>query len=441
MAPSRAKATRWLVTTFIVFFLVRSQGTADVDYFAAWGREVANGNLFNLYLGGPGGNFSYRLTDTFTGTIPYPPVFLYFLGSFSLVAQFFGGESDLVFRIAANSLALAGTLLVMKLFEVILPKKTWNMPSRFFMYACLLMFAPILGYQDAISLVFLLVGLDAILKKKSYRAGFALAVAVLTKQLILIALPGVVLYLLLNLRPQKFKTIVLSGFSFISSCIFLLFPFLFMNDRKQVLISLLESSNHAALSANGANLGWVFTWFSRMRNEMSFQTFEMGGSMGNSFNVSFFGNEVSVRLICLLIMIMTMGLVAVLSCINHLKRFQIELYVLCSAVYLAYCCFGTGLHENHIYIGLALVTCADMVRNSKVSLLTHLGWTMLCLHLYAVYGFGRSVDVFRLPPFLVQLIIFGAFTVYVALLMRSIWWIGRPSLEAKHEGTYNSHRI
>ena len=116
MAPNRTKAVRWFTAAFVILIIVRSRGTTDVDYFAAWGREVSNGNLFNLYLGGPGGNFSYRLTDTFTGTIPYPPVFLYFLGSFSFIAQFFGGESDLVFRIAANSLALAGTLLVIKLF-------------------------------------------------------------------------------------------------------------------------------------------------------------------------------------------------------------------------------------------------------------------------------------------------------------------------------------
>jgi hypothetical protein len=426
MTPNRVKAIRWLVATIIGFFLVRSRGTTDVDYFAAWGREVANGNLFNLYLGGPGGTFSYRLVDTFTGTIPYPPAFLYLLGLFSVIARFIGGESDLVFRMAANVLGITGTYIVLRLFQSYSPQKSWTKPSRYFVSACLLMFAPILGYQDAISLVFLLLGVQAVLRNKSYQAGFLFALSLLTKQLILIALPGIALYLVLNLHPKRTKIALQTGISFVFSSFLLLSPFLFMDNRKRVLTSLIESSNHAVLSANGANLGWLFTWVSRMRVGINLQTLEIGGSMGDSFDVSLLGTEVSARLICLSVMLFTISLVVIISCITRMRHFPIELCAVCSAVYLSYCCFGTGIHENHIYIGLALVTCADMIRNSKVSSLTHLGWLMMCLHLYASYGFGRSVDVYRFPPLVVQFIILGAFIVYVSLLLRSVLWIGRP---------------
>ena len=121
-------------------------------------------------------------------------------------------------------------------------------------------------------------------------------------------------------------------------------------------------------------------------------------------------------------MIISMGTISAISFSNRLRNHPIEIYAVCSAIYLSYCCFATGVHENHIYIGLGLVTCADLVRNSMITFLTKLGWLMMVLELYALYGFGRSVSELQIPV-VITLTTLTAFIVYLALLARSVLWI------------------
>ena len=424
----------WISLGFSIVLILQSRGTSDVAYFAAWGREVSNGNLFNLYMGGPGGSFSYRLidTDTYTGTIPYPPVFLYLMGLSSLIAGSIAGEHDHVYRIVANSLGLTGTLMVITNFHAILPRSLWHKYSHLFLISCLVIFSPVLGYQDAIPLAFLLFGLRAVTNARPYMAGFSLAVALLTKQLILIVLPGVLLYLLFSVRRSNFKITLQTIFAFTTSIAVLILPFLSNTSRFKGLFTLIESSKHRVLSANGSNLGWLLTWVSRMRSGVNLETLSMGGSLGSYFNLLIFGNPISIQTILIGIMIISMGTISAICFINRFLKHPLEIYAVCASIYLSYCCFGTGVHENHIYIGLGLVTCADLVRNSMITSLTKTGWLMMILHLYALYGFGRSVSVPRMPAVIIQFTTLTAFIVYLALLVRSVLWIKRLDTRSIH---------
>jgi hypothetical protein len=409
----------------IAFTLLFSRGTTDVDYYAAWGREASVGNLFRLYHGGPAGDFLYRLTDSVTGTIPYPPVFVYLVGTIALVLKSVFGTDDLIFRISANLLGLCGSLFALTRIRQLSTKAENNL-SLLLIGCCMVYISPILGYQDGVILSLLLVALKFEKSENFILSGLFLAAAVLTKQLVLIVLPGIVLYQIFNKREKVFIPVLKLWTSFVLSAFLFLSPFLLTDHGLRIFHSLVESSNHAALSANGANLGWFITWVSRIRSNGLFEGAKLGGSGNFTWELAVRNYTVSVRLVLLLIMLSIMGLIALIAMRCRYRNKPFDIYVAGSAVYLSYCCFGTGVHENHVYLGLGLVTCAELVRSNKITKLTLLGWFMLCGHLFSTYGFGRSVAFRVVPDILIQVFIFLALLTYLSLLIRSILWLSFP---------------
>jgi heme/copper-type cytochrome/quinol oxidase subunit 3 len=286
--------------------------------------------------------------------------------------------------------------------------------------------SPILGYQDGVILSLLLVALKFEKSKNFILSGLFLAAAVLTKQLVLIVLPGIFLYQILNKKEKVFIPVLKMWTSFFLSVCLFLSPFFITDHGPRILKSLVESSNHAVLSANGANLGWLITWVSRMRSNGLFAGVKLGGSGNLTWELTVLNHTVSIRLLLLLMMLSIMGLIASIAMWCRYRNRPVDVYVIGSAVYLAYCFFGTGVHENHVYLGLGLVTCAELSRSNKITKLTLLGWFILCLHLFSTYGVGRSIAFRIVPDTLTQVFIFLALLTYLSLLIRSLLWLIIP---------------
>jgi hypothetical protein len=138
-----------------------SKGTPNLPIYEEWAYKISEGLLFELYQVKDGLSLSVSLGNLI---VPYPPITLLSFWFFARLSQLFTLFSPISYGLIANLSAVTATFLT----AFILSKIGGLFGSRtaliFLASPVVFLFSPILGYQDSLMSLFLLIGIYSLVQ-------------------------------------------------------------------------------------------------------------------------------------------------------------------------------------------------------------------------------------------------------------------------------------
>jgi hypothetical protein len=377
----------------IYMILSLSTGTTDVDYFAAWSREVVHGHMFQIYQLDQTEPYLYKVGTNFTSTYPYPPFGVYLLALFGLLTSSFAGDNLNSFVYGANLLSVMSIFIISYAIYRMSLENTLNKKLRrvliFLMNPLTMLLYCLLGYQDAVVCACLAVGLLMVRDGRFLATGICFGLAAWTKQLSWILAIPVLLYFLKLGRGASSR--FYCGFA-LSSLIVLL-PFILSGNLFVLLRMLFKGSVHYVYSANAYNLPW---FVGMLRNGESFassyQLSSQGLESGNfqflwfSTAYSFFSSLFLLFMVVTLIWFKKLRMTPDESLLYFFVLFPVTYFIV-----------APGVHENHMMFVLPIFL---LWKNSHgLRYFLYFGF-LTSINCFIHYGIGRNwSQVVELPTF------------------------------------------
>lgn len=336
-----------LVTPFIA-----KPGTHNMYYYVNWTKGFLNGDLFELYHVG-----TYVSQDNLT--IPYTPVSLFLIGGMGKLLTTFFGFSDTVFMVAVNLTGILATvfttLLIMKWSD------KHSIHHKYYLLSpAVLLISPILGYEDTISGLFLIIACKRFSQHRYYLFGIFGVLAVMTKQLAAIPIAGLVILLVLTRPGDGLKKFISAA---IPTFLLILSPFIVNGTLIDYLKNQFLTSVHTMLTANSSNFPWILS--------MIYNVSSNGISKG--LQSSGFGVVIENPIL----RITTYGFLGLLVILVilylsvKLKRsvlpWETQTFIIAYASCLTYYFFSAGVHQNHIFLAIPTLFMILEIREFKYS--------------------------------------------------------------------------
>jgi hypothetical protein len=372
-------------------------GTRDITVWKVWSFGAMH-DLTGAY--GVGGNPPERRSLRWQGdeaTVDYPPLSLVELaGAGHLYASFRPQFDDGPWLNAA--VKLPGVLAEVLLVCVLLtwgPRQfgeaaaNWS-ALAFWLNPAVLMDGPLLGYLDAQMAVPATIAIAAALAGEVWIAGALAAIAVLTKAQAVFVLPVVAATIgwhPVQDRLRRSAEAVL-GASLVGALV--IGPYVIRGAWSNLIQAVGRLATHDMLSANAANVWWIFTWILRVEDVWR----EWGGwrALTQEVRILAISRAVALgypnaRLIGLAIVALAIG-----WAVWRLRRAPTPALAFAFAGWCAYAyaLCAAQVHENHLYLAVPfLAVAAGADRRFRGFF-----WAtsaVVCLNLLLFYGLGRGL--------------------------------------------------
>lgn len=245
-----------------------------------------------------------------------------------------------------------------------------------------------LGYVDAAMALPAALAMLLLVDRRPLAAGVLAAAAVLTK-LQPVFLAPVMIGVALGPSPRRWRTFGLAIAGAIGCAVLILLPFALRGALPNVINSVSRAMQQDALSAYGANVGWVGDWLLRFRMGIPdvgwHRALTLQNGVLNLQRLQELGYP-HVRVIAT-----TIVLVAVAWAGRRASRgvSAAGAFALAGWSVYAYVMFAATVHENHLYLALPLFAIAAAAAPS----LRAPYWTVsaiFALNIYLFYGLGGT---------------------------------------------------
>lgn len=366
----------------LYLLLITSLGTHNRSYYISWIKSLLSGDILTLYHTENLEKY-VNLNDL---TVPYPPFSLYIISLLCIPLIHFFGNTDQIYVLAINIAGVAFSVLTVMLFDKF-KKKSQNQSSyTYLLFPAVILISPILGFQDTIFSFFVILALLNISKSKFLLAGVVTGCAILSKQLALIPMFGIIFVVLI----QQSKIRIAQFFTGLTcSVALILSPFL-VNGR---ILSYLESQSltsiHTMLSAQASNFPWLISLISR------FVTLDFNDAVmlnGNGLRIA----DGTLRQFSYLAagsMVFIIFFIWIIYWSKNIGRTNVSPIYAAAVVVSAYHLFNFGVHENHVFM---LIPILYLIKEQKnISRVLYCASSALALQLVIVASFGDSFPQIR----------------------------------------------
>jgi hypothetical protein len=368
-----------VLTTLTVYVIgAHSKGTPNLPIYEEWARDISQGLLFELYQVKDGLSISESLGNLI---VPYPPITLLAFWLFTQMSKVFVLINHVSYGFIVNLSAVAATFataLGLSKFGRVFGSKTY---FYFLFSPVVFLLSPILGYQDSLMVLFLLLGIHKLNQSRFIFAGIFFGLSLMTKQLSLMPLAAIALVLLLQRKWLPFTRILTSAILVVS---FVLSPFILSGNLVAYVESQALASVHTMLAAQTANFPYLITIVHRMIQDGFWQGMSSGGNGLRIFDdqlrqLTYFGFAlIAISVFCTWLLYFKRKHGLSLLSYWHVAAMMIFTYYL----------FCAGVHENHIYMALPILLCLPAASATK-SVYVFFS-TALFLHLIISWGIGGS---------------------------------------------------
>jgi hypothetical protein len=398
------QARRFLVPGLIAGALIRVLvmpllGTGDVDIWKVW-TFSASYNPTSVY--GVGGHPTERRILKWQGlemVVDYPPVTIAELALvgrvYRSVHPLFEDSKTLNALIKLPGVA-AETLAVVAILT--LGRRRWGpepsswMALAFWLNPAVLIDGPILGYLDAQMAIPAAMALVAASVGSAWVAGVLAATAVLTKAQVVFVLPILAAVLVRTTRGVQPGRLAAAGAGAMVTSAIVVLPYLVRGAWANLTQALGRLAMHDSLSANNANIWWIFTWILRVNDVWG----EWGGRRALTQNLRILAISRTIELGYP--SPRAIGLVLVGAAIAWaLWRARRPLTLAAAAALAGWCAYAytvlaAQVHENHLYLAIPFFTIAAALdRRYRVPM-----WivsAIFTVNLVLFYGLGRELPM------------------------------------------------
>ncbi len=369
-----------LVTIFTFSYILgtRSGGNSNIQYYVSWAQDIFHQRLLDSYHIKDGRSISAEIGEL---VVPYTPLTLYFFYISARVVFLFSKESFSNYIVVVNSVAVLSTFLTAFSMRKIGANAGFNPGLIFLITPTVILFSPILGFQDSLMTLFLILGIYFATKQRFLLAGTLLACSIWTKQL---ALMPVVSIFLVYIIHRKWRLLLKLSIAAGVSTFMILFPFIISGNLRAYLESQALTSVHTMLSAQATNFPYLASLLMRIKMDGVTSGFSQGG----------YGLRLDDDLIRQTIYL-SLGLTTVSLFVYWLYKYSklsnfesMDLWLVASFMIFTYYIFNAGVHENHAFAALPMLL---LINNRKLGLKLYLiSSTGLGLHLLITSGLGST---------------------------------------------------
>ena len=399
-----SSARRLLVPGLIAGALIRVLlmpllGTGDVDIWKVW-TFAASYSPTSVY--GVGGHPTERRLLKWQGiemVVDYPPVTIAELGLvgrlYRSVHPLFEDSKTLnafikLPGVVAEALAIAAILTV--------GRRKWGpdvaswMALAFWLNPGVLIDGPILGYLDAQMAIPAAMALVAASIGPAWLAGVLAAVAVLTKAQAVFVLPMLVAVLVRSNGGVQLGRLAAAGTGAAVTSALVVLPYIVRGAWANLTQALGRLAMHDSLSANNANIWWIFTWILRVNDVWG----EWGGRRALTQNLRILAISRTIELGYP--NPRTIGLILVGGAVAFaLWRARRPLTLAAAAALSGWCAYAytvlaAQVHENHLYLAIPFFTIAAALDRRYRGPMWIVA-AMLTVNLMLFYGLGRELPM------------------------------------------------
>jgi len=309
----------------VTFFFVPSPGTGNMDNMARWANTVND----------------YGLVTGYSIIADYPPISSVILLFVIRISEFLG-----IWLYTAIKLSIAFFLV---LTSFVFWLWTRDVLLTLLLHISLLYNSVVLGHVDVYFAPFLILSLWALKERRLILFTCVFSIACLIKYQPLIIAPFIALYILNIKQITQWKQIDFRRIlkHVVLPFIIIIVPTFAIFGLKPILIKSFYTGTHQGyLSANALNLNWIITHFLHVFNPDQF------GPLidGQATLIRSTPDQIRIgpQLVFYLVFIIT-----VLVFFKRDKSFE-NLVLFSLLGYWAYFTLNTGVHENHLFIGMIL---------------------------------------------------------------------------------------
>jgi len=355
-----------------------SKGTPNLPIYEGWANDISKGLLLELYHIKDGQSVSTTIGELI---VPYPPITLLSFWIFAQLSKVFAMGGFASWGFIVNLSAVTATFFT----AAVLSKSAKVFGSRTYLYflasPAVFLLSPILGYQDALLTLFLVLGLHCLTRDRYALAGVFFGLALMSKQLSLMPIAAVIFVFLLQ---QKFLALTKICSSLLTTILIVLSPFIVKGNLFAYLESQALASVHTMLAAQTANFPYVITLTHRSIQEGFWEGLFLGG---NGLRIL----DDQLRQLAYFGFAGVAGIVFLAWVVYFRSRFglrSMNYWHVTSMMIFTYYLFCAGVHENHIFMALPLLLCLPASRAVKKIFLAFS--IALFLHLLISWGIGAS---------------------------------------------------
>jgi uncharacterized membrane protein len=382
MASARVRLLLILFMILIAYVLGSfSKGTPNLPIYEEWANDISKGLLLELYHIKDGQSMSASLGDLI---VPYPPITLFVFWIFSQLTKIFITGGFVSWGFIVNLSAVTATFFTAAVLSI--SGKIFGSRTYLYFLASPVVFllSPILGYQDALMTLFLVLGLHCLTRDRYALVGVFFGLALMSKQLSLMPIAAVIFVFLLQ---QKFLAFAKICGALLVTILVVLSPFIMTRNLIAYLESQALASVHTMLAAQTANFPYVITFIHRSIQEGFWEGLFIGG---NGLRIL----DDQLRQLTYFGFALIAGIVFLIWVVYFRRRFGLRAmnyWHVASMMIFTYYLFCAGVHENHIFMALPLLLCLPASRQVKRIFLAFS--IALFLHLLISWGIGASFPV------------------------------------------------
>jgi len=355
---------------FIRFFFIYNKGTFDLNYFVGHFLFLKDYSVLNLYY-----PKFLEISEWREYYLPslFPPGYGYTILLFAKISNYF--EFQLNNRVLLKILIiLFEVAVVIFIFFFGLKNLRSDITKKliliYWLNPVFIIAGTSLGYVDSLGLLFLIISIFFFINNKFYKGTIFYCISILTKQLAIIGLPIIFIYILS--KNKIWKTIKIF---FLSLLIFLIFIFPFfifdqyiLDHKNSVFIGLVKNMYWGIfrndISSNGLNFWWIYSsaiqFFDYWNKDLSLlKNISLLDFKYMKSNVGTWGVESLISKVAVIaVTIFNMYLLC-----RDSKKINF-VYVL-FLQYFAYVILATGVHENHMLWPASIILLLKVFDNSS----------------------------------------------------------------------------
>ena len=364
---------------FLAFLsLSFSKGTHNTIYFIQWIIDLNDGKIFELYHIPP----YYQDSGSQNLTVPYPPFSLYVLTIIYKIIHLLILNETTAALLASNLCSVFATFATFYLlyFQKGRLNKTIS-PIWYILTPAVFLISPILGYQDSIMALSLILTVSSIEQNRFFLAGCTASTSIFSKQLAVMPLFAVFVVVLFAKDIKAICKIILS---FAITSMTILIPFIHGNHLLQYFRSQSLASVHTMYSANNPNFPWL--------TGVLHQIYRDGLRLIPAHLILPVTIENSTLRELGYLASGCMTLFTILGWLYfwrfRRKTLKISPYLAAIVGALSYNLLNFGVHENHVFMVLPLLfACRE---NPAVKHIYLVMSTLLGSNLFLLSGMGQS---------------------------------------------------
>jgi len=378
------------------------EGTEDMMVWKTWSYGATHQGVTTLY--GVGGSPPVRGLvhwGTRSTTVDYPPLALYELAAVGHVYQVLSPTFDNT-RWLNVAIKLPGLFaeLALTWFLYALARRRYGLAAArwaataYWVNPASVLNGAVLGYLDPLMALPAIASIALAFLGSPILAGVLIALACATKAQAIFLMPVVVLAAW-NGSAMKPASAAIRTFAAAAIVLLaILLPYLVIGAGPNVAQGVSSVLRHDMLSADAANVWWVFTYFMRA----SYAVADMGVWAAWTMPMRILGISTIVRLGYPDPRPFATAAVALASIwglwrARHSRDLSL-FYALGGFIMHAYFVLGVAVHENHLYLAVPLLAFAAGARPRLRPV--HIAITaVIALNLFLFFGLGRGIP---LPP-------------------------------------------